>query len=119
MADEPTSGMDPYSRRATWNILQNAREGRVIILTTHVRGVWCGVVWRGVAGGGGHHPLRFTCSATEYRVVPCVLDGMACVHLIAVQFMDEADLLGDRIAIMADGKVKCCGSSMFLKSKYV
>ncbi len=32
--------------------------------------------------------------------------------------MDEADLLGDRIAIMADGKIKCCGSSMFLKSKY-
>jgi hypothetical protein len=33
--------------------------------------------------------------------------------------MDEADLLGDRIAIMADGEVKCCGSSMFLKSKWV
>ena len=33
--------------------------------------------------------------------------------------MDEADLLGDRIAIMADGKIKCCGSSMFLKSQYV
>ena len=35
LSDEPTSGMDPYSRRSTWNILQNAREGRVIILTTH------------------------------------------------------------------------------------
>lgn len=33
--DEPTSGMDPYSRRSTWNILQSNREGRVIILTTH------------------------------------------------------------------------------------
>ena len=33
--DEPTSGMDPYSRRSTWNILQNNREGRAIILTTH------------------------------------------------------------------------------------
>jgi ATP-binding cassette subfamily A (ABC1) protein 3 len=33
--DEPTSGMDPYSRRSTWNILQNARAGRIIILTTH------------------------------------------------------------------------------------
>jgi ATP-binding cassette, subfamily A (ABC1), member 3 len=63
--DEPTSGMDPYSRRSTWQILQNARQGRSIILTTH--------------------------------------------------FMDEADLLGDRIAIMADGNVRCCGSSMYLK----
>lgn len=32
--------------------------------------------------------------------------------------MDEADLLGDRIAIMAGGKVQCCGSSFFLKKKY-
>jgi hypothetical protein len=32
--------------------------------------------------------------------------------------MDEADLLGDRIAIMGDGKLKCCGSSIFLKKAY-
>lgn len=32
--------------------------------------------------------------------------------------MDEADLLGDRIAIMAGGKLQCCGSSFFLKKKY-
>uniref|UniRef100_A0A7S1CQA7 ABC transporter domain-containing protein n=1 Tax=Bicosoecida sp. CB-2014 TaxID=1486930 RepID=A0A7S1CQA7_9STRA len=66
--DEPTSGMDPYSRRSTWNILQNNREGRIMILTTH--------------------------------------------------FMEEADLLGDRIAIMADGGIRCLGSSHFLKSLY-
>ena len=35
-----------------------------------------------------------------------------------VQFMDEADLLGDRIAIMAEGKLVCAGSPMFLKHKY-
>lgn len=29
--------------------------------------------------------------------------------------MDEADLLGDRIAIMGDGKLLCCGSSLYLK----
>jgi len=66
--DEPTSGMDPYSRRSTWQILQNAREGRVMVLTTH--------------------------------------------------FMDEADILGDRIAIMADGRVQCSGSPMFLKRRF-
>ena len=32
--------------------------------------------------------------------------------------MDEADLLGDRIAIMAGGHLQCCGSSFFLKKKY-
>lgn len=38
--------------------------------------------------------------------------------LLTTHFMDEADLLGDRIAIMADGAVKCCGTSLFLKNKY-
>lgn len=33
--DEPTSGMDPYSRRFTWNVIRQYREGRVIVLTTH------------------------------------------------------------------------------------
>ena len=66
--DEPTSGMDPYSRRSTWNILQKNKAGRIILLTTH--------------------------------------------------FMDEADILGDRIAIMAHGQLKCVGSSMYLKNQY-
>lgn len=30
--------------------------------------------------------------------------------------MDEADILGDRIAIISNGQLKCCGSSLFLKS---
>ncbi|RLN96116.1 hypothetical protein BBJ28_00025887, partial [Nothophytophthora sp. Chile5] len=66
--DEPTSGMDPYSRRFTWNLLQRNRDDRVIVLTTH--------------------------------------------------FMDEADILGDRIAIMADGQLCCVGGSLFLKNRY-
>jgi hypothetical protein len=32
--------------------------------------------------------------------------------------MDEADILGDRIAIMAEGKLCCAGSSLFLKKIY-
>ncbi|RLN57229.1 hypothetical protein BBJ28_00025928, partial [Nothophytophthora sp. Chile5] len=66
--DEPTSGMDPYSRRSTWEILLNNRANRVMVLTTH--------------------------------------------------FMDEADILGDRIAIMSEGQLRCCGSSLFLKNRY-
>ncbi|XP_018579283.1 ATP-binding cassette sub-family A member 3-like [Anoplophora glabripennis] len=38
--------------------------------------------------------------------------------LLTTHFMDEADLLGDRIAIMAAGKLQCCGSSFFLKKKF-
>ncbi len=66
--DEPTTGMDVYSRRSTWNLLRECRAGRIIVLTTH--------------------------------------------------FMDEADMLGDRIGILAHGNLVCSGSSMFLKSKY-
>lgn len=38
--------------------------------------------------------------------------------LLTTHFMDEADFLGDRIAIMSKGELKCCGSPLFLKSKY-
>jgi ATP-binding cassette, subfamily A (ABC1), member 3 len=40
------------------------------------------------------------------------------VVVLTTHFMDEADLLGDRIAIMGDGKLRCCGSSLFLKRSY-
>ncbi|KAL3284218.1 hypothetical protein HHI36_018381 [Cryptolaemus montrouzieri] len=38
--------------------------------------------------------------------------------LLTTHFMDEADLLGDRIAIMSGGQLQCAGSSFFLKKKY-
>jgi ATP-binding cassette subfamily A (ABC1) protein 3 len=40
-----------------------------------------------------------------------------CV-LLTTHYMDEADLLGHRISIMDKGRLRCEGSSMFLKSKY-
>ncbi|XP_050422689.1 phospholipid-transporting ATPase ABCA1-like isoform X2 [Adelges cooleyi] len=36
LMDEPTSGMDPIARRTLWNILQSEREGRTIVMTTHL-----------------------------------------------------------------------------------
>uniref|UniRef100_G1Q3H8 ABC transporter domain-containing protein n=1 Tax=Myotis lucifugus TaxID=59463 RepID=G1Q3H8_MYOLU len=66
--DEPTAGMDPASRRATRDLLQQYKQGRTILLTTH--------------------------------------------------YMEEADILGDRIAIMVKGSLRCCGSSLFLKNIY-
>jgi ATP-binding cassette subfamily A (ABC1) protein 3 len=39
------------------------------------------------------------------------------IVLITTHYMDEADILGDRIGIMVNGKLKCLGSSMFLKNK--
>ncbi|NXY52990.1 ABCA4 protein, partial [Callaeas wilsoni] len=64
--DEPTSGVDPYSRRSIWDLLLKYRPGRTIILSTH--------------------------------------------------HMDEADILGDRVAIISQGKLFCSGSPVFLKN---
>lgn len=68
LLDEPSSGMDAAARRKMWDMLKNAKNGRVILLTTH--------------------------------------------------YMDEADFLGDRIAIMGAGKIQCLGSPLFLKNKF-
>ena len=38
--------------------------------------------------------------------------------VLTTHFMDEADVLGDRIAIMAEGVIQCCGTPLFLKNKY-
>uniref|UniRef100_A0A8C9PR90 P-type phospholipid transporter n=1 Tax=Spermophilus dauricus TaxID=99837 RepID=A0A8C9PR90_SPEDA len=64
--DEPTSGVDPYSRRSIWDLLLKYRSGRTIIMSTHN--------------------------------------------------MDEADLLGDRIAIISQGRLYCSGTPLFLKN---
>ncbi|XP_050403065.1 phospholipid-transporting ATPase ABCA1 isoform X2 [Patella vulgata] len=38
--------------------------------------------------------------------------------ILSTHHMDEADVLGDRIAIISHGKLCCAGSSLFLKNKF-
>ncbi|KAJ0055813.1 hypothetical protein NL108_012856, partial [Boleophthalmus pectinirostris] len=38
--------------------------------------------------------------------------------ILSTHHMDEADILGDRIAIISNGKMRCCGSSLFLKKQF-
>lgn len=40
------------------------------------------------------------------------------IIILTTHYMDEADILGDRIGIMAGGKLVCLGSSLFLKNRY-
>ncbi len=40
------------------------------------------------------------------------------IILMSTHYMDEADILGDRIGIMCAGKMTCLGSSIFLKKKF-
>lgn len=60
--------MDPITRRHVWDIIENAKKGRAIVLTTHS--------------------------------------------------MEEADILSDRIGIMAKGRLRCIGTSIRLKSQF-
>jgi ABC-type multidrug transport system ATPase subunit len=38
--------------------------------------------------------------------------------ILTTHFMEEADALSDRIAIMNHGQIKCCGTPLFLKKYY-
>jgi len=40
------------------------------------------------------------------------------IVVLTTHYMDEADILGDRIGIMNQGKITVLGSSMFLKNKF-
>ncbi|KAJ7956358.1 ABC transporter A family member 2 [Quillaja saponaria] len=66
--DEPTTGMDPITRRLVWDIIDQAKKGCAIVLTTHS--------------------------------------------------MEEADILSDRIGIMAKGRLRCIGTAIRLKSRF-
>lgn len=40
------------------------------------------------------------------------------IIILTTHYMDEADVLGDRIGIMAKGELMCLGSSLFLKNRF-
>uniref|UniRef100_A0A8C8X480 ATP binding cassette subfamily A member 10 n=1 Tax=Panthera leo TaxID=9689 RepID=A0A8C8X480_PANLE len=68
LLDEPTTGLDPFSKHQVWNLLKERKTNRVILFST--------------------------------------------------QIMDEADILADRKVFLSNGKLKCAGSSLFLKQKW-
>lgn len=40
------------------------------------------------------------------------------IIILTTHYMDEAEYLGDRVAIMSHGELKTCGSTLFLKEKF-
>ena len=40
------------------------------------------------------------------------------IIILTTHYMDEADVLSDRIGIMTHGQLSCLGTSMFLKKKF-
>ena len=50
-----------------------------------------------------------------WRLIRAAAEGGRCV-VLTTHFLEEADLLCDRVAIISDGKLRCAGSPVFLKS---
>lgn len=95
--DEPTSGVDPYSRRSIWDLLLKYRAGNTDL--------W----W----------PQESTAQLAEppYPVPSKLLSFVTGRTVImSTHHMDEADLLSDRVAIISQGRLYCCGSPIFLKN---
>ena len=40
------------------------------------------------------------------------------IIILTTHYMDEADILGDRIGIMNEGELVCLGSPLFLKNRF-
>jgi ATP-binding cassette subfamily A (ABC1) protein 3 len=55
---------------------------------------------------------------TLFETVSMSWDDYRTHKILRVGSQDEADILGDRIAIMAEGQLRCLGSSLFLKKTY-
>jgi ABC-type multidrug transport system ATPase subunit len=107
--DEPTSGMDPYSRRATWELIRRSKQGRVVVLTTHFMDE--------VSRGAQHmRSFAFKCNLIFLKPgPPCSRLHTSCP--LRYPFL-QADVLGDRVAIMSHGKLRCVGSPLWLKARF-
>ena len=44
--------------------------------------------------------------------------GTRTIILLTTHYMDEADTIGDRVAVMSAGVAQCCGGPTFLKTAY-
>ena len=40
------------------------------------------------------------------------------IVILTTHYMDEAEMLADRVAIISKGSLQVCGTAMFLKKKY-
>lgn len=64
------------------------------------------------------HFLPVSALYTNYNSLLCIFHSLGRTIILSTHHMDEADVLGDRIAIISHGQLCCLGSSLFLKNRY-
>jgi ABC-type multidrug transport system ATPase subunit len=90
--DEPSTGLDPASRKSLWSAVKQAKQDRAIILTSNLQPI---TICSHVFG----HGLLFHGS-----IKALILFGISAAHS-----MEEAEALCDRLCIMVDGRLQCIG----------
>ena len=104
--DEPSSGMDPVSRRHMWDIITRERSSRSIVLTTHSMEARIPLPLL---------PLPLVTTRHPHRIVPRDHSSPPCPLPLPLQ---ECEALCTRIGIMTAGRFQCLGSQQHLKTKY-
>lgn len=118
--DEPTAGVDPYSRRGIWDLLLKYRKGTHRIKSNRSHGVrqtrnpeHLSTVYSPVI-----YSILMDVNNIVFGHPKCVLSSpLDRTIILSTHYMDEAELLGDRIAIISQGRLCCCGSPLYLKSQ--
>lgn len=103
--DEPTTGLDPLNRLKVWRLIQRLKKTSSVVLTT----VSC--YTSGVCG----EALLLKRPRTQQT--PC-LQTTALPFPRVQHNMDEAAVLGDRVGIMAQGRLCALGTPLRLKNAY-
>jgi ABC-type multidrug transport system ATPase subunit len=95
--DEPTTGLDPASRRALWNILAASKAGRSMLLTTHsmdeaeVLSSRVGVMSKGrLVGLGNAARLKSRFGSGYNLTIHCPPEAMERLHLLVQRLVPEA-----------------------------
>ena len=122
--DEPTTGLDPISRRRVWDTIQRVKRGRVVILTTHNM--------EEVSSNGHYSILSVSyfllsgalelqlCSSSiiSHNITSIAHNHHTNIPLPLLKQRKQADFLGDQIMVLHGGRVKAVGDSLSLKNRF-